>query len=487
MLANGNPISDILTRVSSALDIPDYVYEDATIKYEDVGAWLGDDSSELKKYSPEIYPQGSFRLGTVVRPINGEDEYDIDLVCTLNLAKEQTTQDNLKTIVGNRLKLRPDFNSMLEQSRRCWTLNYPAQNSLPKFHMDILPSIHNLEDEPTGILLTDTELKLWQKSNPKAYAEWFYKRMEVIFLEKRAALAKSFNAKVEDVPEWQVKTPLQIAVQILKRHRDIYFQDQPDNKPISIIITTLAAKAYRGQADIYDALESIVQDMPKFIERKGDKWWVTNPVAEENFADKWNEYPERRTVFIMWLDRVRSDFATVKEQHITEMTKSLSPILGKSIMEKVAFDMGLSSGSTFLLTKQPQIPPLGKTDHCKPPIWPQNLLYKADISGSVHFNRKTLKKLWTISERPVPANVWLRFRVNTNVPAPYEIQWQIVNTGEEATKAGDLRGGFLAEGNNYSPYHWEHTLYKGTHWIEAFVIKDGVCLARTGRKFIKIR
>jgi len=39
-----------------------------------------------------IYPQGSFRLGTVVRPDTRTGEYDIDLVCWLLIAKETVTQ-----------------------------------------------------------------------------------------------------------------------------------------------------------------------------------------------------------------------------------------------------------------------------------------------------------------------------------------------------------------------------------------------------------
>ncbi len=261
MLNNKTQLSTLLTKTASALDIPDHVYEDATLKYEDVGEWLAADDSELKRYNPEIYVQGSFRLGTVVRPITEADEYDIDLVCKLAIEKEQTTQANLKKIVGDRLKKRDDLEKILHPSRRCWLLDYPPDNQMPAFHMDVLPSIPNIERPPTAILLTDTELTHWQKSNPVAYADWFYERMKVIFQEKRASLAESLQAKVEEVPEWQVKTPLQTAVQILKRHRDIHFQDNQEVKPISIIITTLAARAYRNQPDVYDALTGIVQDI----------------------------------------------------------------------------------------------------------------------------------------------------------------------------------------------------------------------------------
>jgi hypothetical protein len=63
-------------------------------------------------------------------------------------------------------------------------------------------------------------------------------------------LAEALKANIEDVPEWRVKTPLQRAVQLLKRHRDVYFAGDYENRPISIIITTLAAHAYKNQENV---------------------------------------------------------------------------------------------------------------------------------------------------------------------------------------------------------------------------------------------
>jgi hypothetical protein len=37
-------------------------------------------------------------------------------------------------------------------------------------------------------------------------------------------------------------------------HRDRMFENDPDGKPISVIITTLAARAYGGETDVYSAL-----------------------------------------------------------------------------------------------------------------------------------------------------------------------------------------------------------------------------------------
>jgi hypothetical protein len=61
--------------------------------------------------------------------------------------KESTTQKDLKDMVGKRLKDNPGFAKILGPSRRCWNLDYPHQ-----FHMDVLPSIANVEQLPDGIL-----------------------------------------------------------------------------------------------------------------------------------------------------------------------------------------------------------------------------------------------------------------------------------------------------------------------------------------------
>jgi hypothetical protein len=496
MLNNKTQLSTLLTKTASALDIPDHVYEDATLKYEDVGEWLAADDSELKRYNPEIYVQGSFRLGTVVHPITEADEYDIDLVCQLAIEKGQTTHADLKKIVGDRLKKRDDLAKILEPSRRCWLLNYPSENQMPAFHMDVLPTIPNTERPPTGILLTDTELKLWQKSNPIAYANWFYDRMKVIFQEKRASLANSIQAKVEEVPEWQVKTPLQTAVQILKRHRDIHFQDKCEIRPISIIITTLAAHAYRNQLDVYDALAGIVQDIevnwgkPGYVEYRNGKWWVANPVDDdENFADKWNEYPERREAFLQWVKKVRSDFSSAaRRQTLDEAADEMAPLLGRSAMTKAAQDMGLrvSSALPVIVRPQFQVPALGDTGHLQRPQWPERPNNTAQITGTVHF-KSGGRLLWPITEKPISKKLWLRFKAKTNTPSPYEVHWQVTNTGREAAQAGQLRGIFYDSDKGMDGVRWESTAYSGTHLVEAFIIKNGICVARSGQKQVRIK
>ena len=132
----------------------------------------------------------------------------------------------------------------------------------------------------TGILITDTQHPPWLPSNPIGYADWFHTVMRTEWLEKRALLAER-EMDVADVPDWTVKTTLQRTVQALKRHRDIYFTDDLADRPASVIITTLAARAYRGGGSLYEMLLDVMAAMPTFVEQQNGVYVVSNPVQDE--------------------------------------------------------------------------------------------------------------------------------------------------------------------------------------------------------------
>lgn len=309
-------LSMLLDGAVEVLDISPNLYDDAVTRYEEVGDWLAEHGNP----GLQIYPQGSFRLGTVVRPSTPKGEYDIDLVCLLPIQPRSTTQDNLKQRIGERLadywiwkqsQGHHDGPTDLIARRRCWTLVYDG------FHLDVLPSVPDPEHRPDGILLTDKDLREWQHSNPIGYAQWFQQRSELArtVLEKRAA-------NVAKVPDWQFRSPLQRLVQILKWHCMIMFEGDPDNRPPSILITTLAGRAYTGVEDLFTATRGVLHHMPEFIEPRNGRWWVANPAhPEENFTDKWNEYPERRKAFYAWLKEITTTMNELAGMHGQGMKK----------------------------------------------------------------------------------------------------------------------------------------------------------------------
>jgi hypothetical protein len=314
VVAIANQLSEFLGSTIEELDIPDSQFELAVSRYKALGRFL-ERYWEADAADGLIYPQGSMLLGTITRLYHRNDEYDIDLVCRRDLDKASTTQTGLKTEVGKGLELfvegRPEGTPSLEPGKRCWTLQY----LLDHFHMDVLPAIPNLQRRPDGILITDRDVRTWQRSNPLGFARWFRGVMAKEWTARRAALVRA-GMELEDVPEWTVKTTLQRSVQALKRHRDIYFSNDFQNRTASVIITTLAGTAYEGEADLYEVLLDIITKMPRLVRVESGVYVIKNPVEpHENFADRWQTHPVRASRFFEWMEQARADVESLGERH----------------------------------------------------------------------------------------------------------------------------------------------------------------------------
>lgn len=332
-----------LLAVAKAVDITDSQKEEAHRRYMAVADWLSNEDSALNKYDPDIYPQGSFALGTVVRPLNREDEFDMDLVIELMISKDQITQRALKAMVGDRLMENATYAKMIEEKNRCWQLHY-AEGA--QFHMDVLPGIPEEERrrlaESMGftfgaqsILIPDRELREWHYTNPRGYREWFIGRTQRVYNDRRSAMAFEAKVDIAEVPEYKISTPMQRAVQILKRHRDVMFGDH-DDKPISIIISTMAGKHYSDQDNIVDALDAIIQGMMQ--DQAIASANIKNPVDErENFADKWEKHPQRQEAFINWVHRAYTDLTSLRAfTDIDSIHEGAQRIFGKRFASDAA-------------------------------------------------------------------------------------------------------------------------------------------------------
>jgi hypothetical protein len=343
-------ISFMLDEIANLITISDSLFRSAEEKYQAVGMWLGEDRSPLAVYSPIIYPQGSFLIGTVTKPLGERDEYDIDLVLELLLSKDTITQKRLKNMAGDRLKDHEVYRRMLdEEGKRCWTLIYADS---AKLHLDILPAVPNndyrefLKNQgvksdlaETGIAITDKTLPNyerldpdWPRSNPKGFAAWFKSRMISQFEAQRKYLAEALKAGPANVPEYKIRTPLQKSVQLLKRHRDVVFEGK-DDKPASIIISTLAAHAYNNEFDIVEAMTNIIDGIPNYIAVRDGKARVQNPVdPSENFADGWVGHPGREQNFRNWVNRIQVEMNTVLECNDTDrICEFLAQMFGENV------------------------------------------------------------------------------------------------------------------------------------------------------------
>ena len=308
-------------------------------------------------------------------------------------------------------------------------------------------------------------------------------------------------------------------IQILKRHRDIYFAGHKweKYKPISMIITTLSARLYEGKVDrlrsVYSALDYIVgqlishasllepmqllsEDVAKLklIQRVGNKWYIPNPVNPhypgdpdekgENFADKWDRNDHARAkAFFKWIEWLQDDFQGILNAGTkTQLDEALEARFGSNAAKESIQRHKCSLTSIIPATTTA----LSRFDvpHRDQPLWPKDYRYSVVINGqaarqgfrTMHSNRGFNR---------IGKGFSLRFEAKTNVPEPYKVYWQVVNTGFEAEQLGKrgLRGTIFSG----SIVRTESTEYIGFHWIECFIVKNNVCVARSGEFVVNIQ
>ena len=329
-------IDKMLRKIAKEIEISKTEYEKAVKSYNAVGTFI---DNNIPQYDIKIVPQGSFRLGTVTKPITDEDEYDIDLVAIID--HKFLNAKELKNIVGDALKSSDRYSEKLVEGKRCWTIEYSESS---KYHMDILPTMMS-DTYSTNKELTMTHKEdeksdyEFRQTNPEAYYDWFLERME----EERKRLKEEYAVRnkleIVDVPEYEIKTTLQVAIQILKRYRDIKFKETPDIKPISIILTTLMAKVYTGKESVYELIEKFSKEYMMHIQKdENGNIIIRNPVNEnENFADKWPKYPERREAFFKFMTELEKDLVTNKillEGNIREQADLYKKLFGENMVNR---------------------------------------------------------------------------------------------------------------------------------------------------------
>lgn len=516
----------MLEDIAKKLDIPPARYKQAMERFENMKDHLANSNYGNIINSPEVYIQGSFKLGTEIRPYrdNKEADYDIDIVCSFDADKSQITARKIKHLVGDRIKENKKYKSMLgKEGKRCWTLHYAEENSVG-FHMDILPSIKeksslmNYNYSQFSVAITNkinTEYN-WQESNPKGFAKWFYEKNMMAYkrdqLLQKPALFSAYSdekifTEIDSVPDIHVKTPLQRSIQLLKKHRDIKFsrRENEQYKPISMIITVLASQIYNNENNISDTLNNIVTTLIrhaqqlestfefssfaakqnfKLITRKEDgTWLIPNPTnPEENFADRWHEENHvRAKAFFQWIDDVKKDIITIpdtlSERQSAMFSESMS--YGK-VSPKINIPVEYSN-----LLASPNDNLLLSISHVKKPKWIIQLSNTVTISAKKKLDKKGSNyEANYSSDGEIAKNYIIYFKAKTNTSGGYNIYWQITNTGWEAKNAEQLRGGFEETSELEKE---EHTAYIGDHYVQCFIVKNNICVARSKVFVVKVR
>lgn len=343
---------DIL-KIIQHLDISPTMYKNATEKYLALANYLKDNG-----ITADIYPQGSFALGTVVRPVfkGSTASYDLDFICQVYKTRDQQTAAELRKEVEDILCKSNLYGGKLEIYDKCITVRYANIDGIG-FSIDIVPAADESFDTKTRLKLKSSNPELietavaipkhceknyrWITNNPKGYRVWFDEInkpfLETAQLAQRQTILKenqTLYSHIEDIPLAVFRSSVQRVIQLLKYHRDVFYSqydDGDDTKPISAIIGTIVTQIAATQPSsisVFDLLQLVLSDFntygeyrvipegrfatqhpdKKLIRKENGRWILENPAnPEDNLADQWNldsKIPER---FFRWINTARGD------------------------------------------------------------------------------------------------------------------------------------------------------------------------------------
>ncbi len=394
--------------------------------------------AELGQLILDVIPQGSYAHKTIIKPLP-DHEFDADVLLQLTEQSGWEPKDYTENVYAA-FRRSSTYKEMVSRRTRCVVVDYANE-----FHVDVVPYI----ERDGGSYITNRHENRFELTNPEGFNAW---------LDEQNRIAGGHLVEV---------------IRLLKYLRD--FKGTFGIK--SVILTTLLGGAVSFINTIND--NAYYSDMPTALLHIGkdlDRYLQANPylplIADpscpgEDFNHRWDQdgYSNFREKLHYYVGKIEA--AYVEE----DKAKSLAlwqEVFGSDFKQPTTVVKLAEAASLIPATERFIDRDFGF------PIEPH---YRLRIVGRVE-----PKDGFRAYELPMKGNrveKWrsLRFRVvECTVPPPYKIYWKVRNTGAEAAEIGQLRGEIREDTGSHQ--HGESTKYRGSHYVECYVVKDGRVVAR---------
>ena len=245
------------------------------------------------------------------------------------------------------------YSDIVEKYKNNIRINYKDN-----YHVDIMPTIPSAPNSKK-LLAPNIKTQRWNVRSPKRYIDWFIERTKLIqgyniHIKDHRALMESVTTPLREPQPYELKPILNRVVQLLKRARNVYFDNIEDCVPQSIVLTTLAAKYYRGEISVYDALYNITVKIQSLVDTNLE-YDVANPASDgdEIFTEKWHKekrYYQNFKEFVIFLyNNVNhlSDDSLFK----TAMNNLFNNNVVEKVKEKTIYDSIWESKTTNIVNK----------------------------------------------------------------------------------------------------------------------------------------
>jgi len=404
----------------------------------------------------EHLPQGSWAHRTIINPVTAYDEFDADIL--LHLENVPEWNDNPKMYlqqVRAAFKRSSQYKDKLERKNRCVRVSYAND-----CHVDVVPAV-TLENGNQAIICYRDNV--FEDTNPIGFADWMKER--------------------DDISGGQLRR----VIRLLKWLRDF---KNTFSCP-SVILTVMLG----GRIQFWDT-QSAYSDIPTALVHlleALDAWLATyagSPPLDDpscpgvSFSHRWDDpiiianFKSKISDYARWA-REAYDLQGVDDAAaLTAWQKLFGPEFAADEVKATRNDIVAAKVSRDLAARVAVLSPadIAPDEEFVQDRYPVGApRYSATIEARVmDLPRSTFLR----KRRVVAKSRQLQFRLHTDTPEPYKVLWKVRNHGTEAARVpGGLRGQIRVGGNKDRNTHTESTLYRGCHYVEAYVIRDGVVVA----------
>ena len=222
--------------------------------------------------------QGSYALGTLIKPVDDNKEYDVDIQIMMNQNPKWEPEDFV-TEVFKTLQDNKNYADKLRLKTRCVTIDYAGD-----FHLDVVPCVTSGGRH----YICNKVDNQFEQTDGTGYREWFNERNRI------------------------TGGNLKRAVRLLK-----YIRDHRNGFTAkSILLTTLAGDTIKPSdagteavSTVADTLETVLSRMNEYLQQHPNMPEIKNPVLPtENFNRHWDQ--QRYSNF---RNRVQSYAQTAKQ------------------------------------------------------------------------------------------------------------------------------------------------------------------------------
>lgn len=426
-----------------------------------------EEEDDFKQYVISSFLYGSYKRHTAVGNIK-----DVDIVILTNFdpsSEEHTPHKVLRKLKAALARCYEDPENP-EYQRRSIRINDPLpMHPEVEMTLDIIPAVaEGGDDEP--LLVPDREQRKWIRTHPKGHIQqandlnaYAYSRGRYVPLVKIMKWWWKYQCELEQ-PEVERPKPKGFWVECLTGENfDPQQQYWADH--FITVLQSVAAK-YRdanqvpelqdpGLPDEVIRTSMTLSEFQVFMSIVGNSLHLAKAAESETDKLKSSE---------LWRELFGEKF----------------PLYNAEETEEARLEAARYS--------------LADYRHVELPRWPERYrkAYKVRIDAYVYKDSIRLGGL-NSNGRVLSSGLQLKYVAQVKVPPPYQVYWQVVNTGEHARRENGLRGTFFkateksSQASNDQLVNWESTQYTGRHWIECFVVKDEICVARSGRFYVNIK